>query len=338
MIRVTHLVPVLGVGGTEGVILDLCRHRSADVEAVVAVVGEPLSPIAVELRACGARVVSGVGACRAASASADLVNLHLWGYSREYVDLARRRPFVTTLHTRFAMPVVPAPVICTARHVHEIQPEAMRCVVIPNGIDVERFAAPERPVREEVVITRVCRPPRCAPYFWDIVHQVLRRFPQARFRVVGAEAQAPHPSGRVECLGVRRDVARILAESDLFLYTPAEGFGTKDLVVMEASAAGLPCVVSDVRSVRESVEEGRNGFRTPYGSVFDAVERLGRLIQDAELRRRMSEAAVRKARAEFDVRKVVARYEQVYRSVLGGAPARVPRRYVVPIPQRLAPV
>ena len=319
MIRITHLVPWLGVGGTEGVILDLCRARGAGYSApTVAAISSQSQAIADELRAAGARVVTGWEACAAAVRGADLVNLHCVAYEAGMYRLARPRPLVTTLHWRSTLPPLPTPTICTSRNALELQPPGSRCVLIPNAVDVERFAAPPRPPRDEVVITRVCRPPKCAPYFWDVVHRILARYPQVRFRIVGNTQPARHPSGRVEYLGVRRDIPEILAASDLFFYTPYPNTGSRDLVVLEASAAGVPCVASDVTTVNEAVEDGRNGFLTRFGSVDEAVERLSALIEDAELRRRMSAEAARMAREQFDVRRAAAQYEAVYRAVLTG--------------------
>ena len=64
--------------------------------------------------------------------------------------------------------------------------------------------------------------------------------------------------GRIQALGDRHDVAELLASADIFAYAPWPHEGTRDLVVLEAMATGLPCVVSDVPCVRESVD-GRMG-------------------------------------------------------------------------------
>jgi len=319
VIRLVHLVPHIAVGGTEAVLLDLCRHRDRQAfECTVATFDESPSVMADEIRREGVRVVTGIQACRRAIQAADLVNLHWWYYSEGLLNLVRARPFVTTLHCLAALPPIPGLTICTSSHLRQRQECPERCIVIPNGIDVQRFRPREKPAGERVVITRVCRPSRCAVYFWDAVHQLLARHPQLEVWIVGNSEATRHPSPRVRHLGVRRDIPEILGESDMFLYTPAPELGTKDLVVMEASAAGVPCVVSDVTGVRESVEEGRNGFLTPYGDVDAVVERVSRLIAQPELRAAMSRRAVELAHEQFDVRRNVERYEAVYRGVLRG--------------------
>src|SRR5205823_2171125 len=133
--------------------------------------------------------------------------------------------------------------------------------------DLSRFVPHSRRQRDEVVLTRICRPSRCALYFWEAMHQVLDRYPQAQLWIVGSTGSTPATSERVRFLGVRRDIGAILAETDLFVYTPYPGVGSLDLSVVEASAAGVPSVVSDVVAVRECVFEGENGFRTPFGDA-----------------------------------------------------------------------
>lgn len=319
MIRLVHLVPYLGVGGTEAVLLELCRHRNRNAfECTVAVLGGTLSTIADEIRREGVQVVTGIQECRNAVRNADVVNMHWWSYSEDLLNLVRQRPFVTTLHCQSVLPPIPGLTICTSHAQRQRQKYPDRFLVIPNGVDVERFSPREKADRERLVVTRVCRPTRCSVYFWDAVHQLLARYPQLEVWIVGNGEEARHPSPRVKLLGVRRDVPEILQESDVFLYTPHPRVGTKDLVVMEASAAGVPCVVSNVGAVQESVEEGRNGFLTPYGDVDAVVERVARLIEQTDLRAEMSRMAVEMAREQFDVRRNAAQYEAVYHGILAG--------------------
>jgi glycosyltransferase involved in cell wall biosynthesis len=66
----------------------------------------------------------------------------------------------------------------------------------------------------------------------------------------------------VTFLGSRRDVPALLGQSDVFVLstTPEEGLGT---VLIEALAAGLPVVASDVPACREALAGGRWGVLVP---------------------------------------------------------------------------
>lgn len=92
----------------------------------------------------------------------------------------------------------------------------------------------------------------------------------------------------VHFLGFRNqsELPAIYGASDVFvLPSENEPWG---LVVNEAMAVGLPVVVSDgVGAARDLVDEGSNGFVVPVGDVATLAERLGRLTEDSELRRRM---------------------------------------------------
>jgi glycosyltransferase involved in cell wall biosynthesis len=69
-------------------------------------------------------------------------------------------------------------------------------------------------------------------------------------------------TGVVTFLGSRRDVPALLGQSDVFVFstTPEEGLGT---VLIEALAAGLPVVASDVPACRETLAGGRWGILIP---------------------------------------------------------------------------
>jgi glycosyltransferase involved in cell wall biosynthesis len=148
------------------------------------------------------------------------------------------------------------------------------------------------------------------------MEKVLNRYPQTRLWIVGNENNLGRSSERVRFFGVRRDIPEILAETDIFAYTPFPEVGSNDLVVMEASAMGVPCVVSDADAVRESIEQGQNGFLTPFGDVDAFAEKVGMLVEDANLRAQMSENAIRIAQERFDMRRITQRYEAVYQAVL----------------------
>lgn len=72
--------------------------------------------------------------------------------------------------------------------------------------------------------------------------------------------------GNVKFLGARNDVAECLGALDLFVFstTKDEGFG---IVLIEALAAGLPIVASDVPACAEVLRQGELGQLVPPGDV-----------------------------------------------------------------------
>jgi glycosyltransferase involved in cell wall biosynthesis len=87
------------------------------------------------------------------------------------------------------------------------------------------------------------------------------------------------------------DLARAYASSDIFVFpSTTDTFGN---VILEAQAAGLPVVVSDVGGPRELVTDGVNGLITRARDVTDFAAAVRRLVKDEPLRKSMSSAARR---------------------------------------------
>jgi glycosyltransferase involved in cell wall biosynthesis len=62
-------------------------------------------------------------------------------------------------------------------------------------------------------------------------------------------------------------------------------------VIIEAQAAGLPVIVSDIGGPRELVSDGVNGLITKARDVDDFTQAIRRLVEDEPLRKEMSAAA-----------------------------------------------
>jgi glycosyltransferase involved in cell wall biosynthesis len=83
---------------------------------------------------------------------------------------------------------------------------------------------------------------------------------------------------------------------DLFVLPTRPGEGIPR-VLMEAMAAGLPVVTTDVSGIASLITSGENGLLVPEGSTPALVEALDRLIGDAALRQRLIEHGYATARA-----------------------------------------
>jgi glycosyltransferase involved in cell wall biosynthesis len=114
-----------------------------------------------------------------------------------------------------------------------------------------------------------------------------------------------HVLGRVE----PRDW---LARADVFAHSSRwEGFG---LVLLEAMLSSLPVVATRVSAVPEIVVDGTTGFLVPPRNDELLAARLGELLNDADLRRRLGTAGLERARTEFSVETMTTRTIDVYRA------------------------
>jgi glycosyltransferase involved in cell wall biosynthesis len=88
----------------------------------------------------------------------------------------------------------------------------------------------------------------------------------------------------------KRDLAGYFSAADVFVFpTRAEGLGN---VLIEAAAAGLPAVATNLPGVTDSVvTEGETGFLFPPEDVDALTQATERLVTDPDLRARMGLAA-----------------------------------------------
>jgi glycosyltransferase involved in cell wall biosynthesis len=119
----------------------------------------------------------------------------------------------------------------------------------------------------------------------------------------------------------RTDVARLMAEADVFVNPGivdsggrAEGLG---ITTIEAMASGLPCVGSRVGGISETVVDNITGLLVAPGDTAALADAIGRLTDDASLRKRMGAAAREVARERFTWPVLAGQVAAVYREVLG---------------------
>lgn len=103
---------------------------------------------------------------------------------------------------------------------------------------------------------------------------------------------------------------------------PSTGLEACATVVMEANALGRPMIVTRVGGLPEIVDDGQSGLLVAPGDVGDLAAAMQRLIDDHELRERMSAASVTKA-TTLMASVIVPRIEAAYGSVLARKSAQL---------------
>ncbi len=139
-----------------------------------------------------------------------------------------------------------------------------------------------------------------------IAQRLIAAHPHCHFALVGdgplhgwinAEIQRLQLQNNVHLLGLRHDVTRLLRAADLLLLPSRwEGF---PVVALEASAAGLPVVCSDLPGLRESIIDGKTGFLIPTEATDCFVQVLCQLIQDPALIAQMGAAGRKRVCQNF---------------------------------------
>jgi len=118
----------------------------------------------------------------------------------------------------------------------------------------------------------------------------------------------------VELWGFRTDMQRVLSEADIVcLPSYREGLPK---ALLEAMAAGLPCVTTDVPGCREAVCDGETGLLVPPKDPKALANALKILIQDPALRGKMGRQGKAKALTEFSSSIICEKTLQLYKKLL----------------------
>jgi phosphatidyl-myo-inositol alpha-mannosyltransferase len=259
-----------------------------------------------------------------------------------YATLASRAPVVATVHAyldRSRAMELAAPVLrrvwarvaegvavseTAARFLRRALPEA-DVEIVPNGVDVEAFsggggAAADLDDGRRIVWVNRLDPQKGFPVAVAAFAKVVAEVPDARLVVVGE-------GGDHEALGLLTETARarvqllgtlpndripgIHAACEVFVSaaTGQESFG---IALVEAMAAGLPVVATDIPGYREVVTHGVHGLLVPPRDPEAFAAALVRVLIEPGLAERLGEAGRARAR-EFDWPNVVERLEELYR-------------------------
>jgi glycosyltransferase involved in cell wall biosynthesis len=118
----------------------------------------------------------------------------------------------------------------------------------------------------------------------------------------------------VHFAGFRNDIAATLAALDIFAL-PSQS-ELLPLSVMEAMAAGLPALATDVGCLAELIETEVTGLLTPPDEPQLLLEALLRLTKDSALRLRLGHAAVARAHRDFTLEAMASDALEAYHHIL----------------------
>lgn len=209
---------------------------------------------------------------------------------------------------------------------------ASRTAVVHNGIEIDRFAGDRAASRARLerelrippglpllAVVSVLRPGKGI----DVLIEAVRSLPECRVLLVGdgpmrsswtAAAVDAGVADRFVWAGFRTDVEQLLPGCDLLVHpTLEDAFPT---VLLEAMAAGLPVVASDVGGVPEIVRPGRTGSLVPPGDARQLSTAIEVLLRAPSRRQSMGEAARERVSEHFSTEAWIARLESVYGEVL----------------------
>lgn len=229
---------------------------------------------------------------------------------------------------------VTVPAEAVKRTVHQEEECPLdKIVVIPNGIDLDRVdgwthqrrAGPHERFSSGPLVGTVGRlsQKKGQGDLLEAAAVVLRHVPAASFLIVGDGPMRTELESRVAALQIERnvrflgsadDAVRILFQMNIFVL-PSHVEGMSNALI-EAMAAGLPAVATDVGGNADVVADGQTGLLVPPRNPARLAEAILILLKDPERARTMGAAGRARVEAHFTSQTMVTRLETLYRELL----------------------
>lgn len=334
--RVAHLTASLETGGRERTVAQLCTSRTGDI-VITFEADRPLAPFANHLKPRTLDRTKADFADRLRqilSRESDIVHAH---GPVAAIYAARALPpevrLIVTIHAdlrsdwRAAKPIWQA--LRQAGAVSAVSGNLARqvarftrrpCEIIPSAIDVTVFRAGARPERKGAAL-QVGTAGRLHPVKrqGDLISAVRMAGRDIALVIAGAGAEyeslfAQARGSNCRFLGAVGDMNAYYRALDLFVLCSAHE-GTP-LALLEAMAAGLPCIATWVGGIPEIARGECDGVSLVPPRRPDLLAQAIRSLADSPERRRRMAAAARRRAATFDLPAQQSRYESLYRAAL----------------------
>lgn len=208
-----------------------------------------------------------------------------------------------------------------------------KIIVIKNGIDIKKLVIDKNLVQnaekklglqDKFIITSIGRlhPPKDFSTILKAFKIVLAEIKNVKLLIIGdgplreslgRETERLGLNEHVKFLGAREDISALISLSDIIiLSTKWEGL---PLVPLEAGAYKKPVVASDVDGVRETIINKKTGFLFKPGSAEDLAQKILKLLESEDLRRRMGKNAFYFVSENFNRERMVQDYKELYQSL-----------------------
>jgi glycosyltransferase involved in cell wall biosynthesis len=190
-----------------------------------------------------------------------------------------------------------------------------RLCVIENGIDTAKFIRKKTERQQPYTLIQVSRFE--ASKDQDTVIRAMPLLPQdiqlvfvgdgSRMEACKELCKKLNVQDRVRFLGARADIAQLLSEADIAIQSSHwEGFG---LTAVEAMAAGLPVIATNVDGLRQVVEDA--GMLFTQGDEKELAQTISLLINTPTLYHDLSEKSLQQAKY-YDISNMTDKYMEIY--------------------------
>lgn len=208
-----------------------------------------------------------------------------------------------------------------------------KITVIPNGIDISCYQSFERD--ESLRISLGINPDETAiicvanlhinkghKYLLEAFEEVYKDNQKTKLLLAGDGEEKNNLLRQIEnyesknnifFLGKRNDVPELLKISDIFvLPTLFEGMSN---AIIEAMAAGVPVITTDIPENQDLIENKKTGLLFPANNVHHLVKAIKLLTTDSTLRKRFSQNSLQRVEKKFNIRTTANRLSRFFEEI-----------------------
>lgn len=205
--------------------------------------------------------------------------------------------------------------------------------ILYNGVDLEKFDRPIDKIAirkksnlplDRFIVVYVARfdPHKNHAQIFRIAEKMYQNNQNVHFVLVGSSGELlksvqekVEQHNNISMIVGLKDISELLRAADLFFFPSLEeGFG---IVAIEAAAAGLPIVATDLSTIREACCESHHVFMFPSNDDLAAINNILTIVNNQELRQTLSLDAVQWAR-NFSINESLNSLISIYSSNFHG--------------------
>ncbi len=198
--------------------------------------------------------------------------------------------------------------------------------IVHCGVEPERYA-PARHDGQHLLFVGRLAGVKGVPVLLEALEGLVDTHPDLHLTLIGDGPDRSALEARAAGLPVRflgyrsqAEVAQALQEADIFVLPSfAEGV---PVVLMEAMAAEVPVIATQIAGIPELVREGETGCLVPPGDVAALRAAIARMLTDSAERRAMGNLARRQVLDAFDVANEAAWLSELIEGYASGSPPR----------------
>jgi len=205
--------------------------------------------------------------------------------------------------------------------------------VIPNGINMKEFDIPYSkeecrkklglPIEKDIILFLGALTPKKGPdILLKAMNEVIKKHPNVILILVGSGMMRKELEKLSQKLGIKGNVkfTGFIEErlkplyykaSDIFVLPSIIKTEVFPVTLLEASASGLPMIVSNLRTFECIVEENFNGLFVRRGDEIDLANKISYLLENGDVRKKLGNNAKKEA-LNFSWDKIAKKIEKVY--------------------------